>query len=315
MQIIILDGGTVTAGDIDFSPLEQIGQVVMHDATTKEQVVERCKDAEIVLVNKIVFDKKTLEKLPNLKYIGLFATGYNNIDIVTAKKRGVTVCNAGSYSTDAVAQHTFGFILNEYSRVAQYSDFVLKGGWTKSSVFSPVVFPTNEIAGKTLGIIGYGSIGKKVAEIGRAFGMKVIVHTRTIRDDGVTKFVSLDELLSASDIISLHCPLTPENTGMFNKTAFDKCKKGAYFINTARGGLVDEQALFDVLECGRLSGAALDVIGTEPMKTDCVLLKAKNITITPHSAWTPTATRQRVVDIAADNLKGFLGGNPQNVIV
>ena len=315
MEIVILDGATVTAGDIDFSPLRQLGRVIVYDFTANEEIVPRLADKDFVIINKVVFDKQTLSKLPKLKYIGLFATGYNNIDIAAAKAQGITVCNAGSYSTDAVAQHTFGFILNEYSRVEQYSRFVMDGGWTKSAVFSPVVFPTDEIAGKTLGIIGYGSIGKRVAEIAKAFGMKVIVHTRTVREDGHTAFVSLDKLLGSSDIISLHCPLTNENKGMFNAELFAKCKKGAYFINTARGGLVDEQALFDALESGQLSGAALDVIENEPMKKDCVLLKAKNITITPHSAWTPTATRQRVVDIAAQNLKGFLSGNKQNVIV
>ncbi len=315
MQIVILDAATLTCGDIDFSPFEQLGEVIIYDSTTPEQVIDRLEGKEYVILNKVVLDRDIISRLPSLKYIGLFATGYNNIDLTAAKEHGVTVCNAGSYSTDAVAQHTFGYILNQYTRIADYSRFVMDGGWTQSKVFSPVVFPTDEIAGKTLGIIGYGSIGKKVAKIAEAFGMKVIVHTRTVREDGHTQFVSLEELLGNSDIISLHCPLTKENTGMFNAKLFARCKKGAYFINTARGGLVDEQALFDALESGQLSGAALDVISTEPMRKDCVLLKAKNITITPHSAWTPTATRQRVTDIAAENLRCFVNGTPQNVIV
>ena len=315
MEIVILDVGTLTTGDIDFSAFERLGSVSMYDFTEPEQVLSRLRDKEYVIVNKVEFTKDIIEALPKLKYIGLFATGYNNIDLTAAKKHNITVCNAGSYSTNAVAQHTFGYILNEYTRISDYSRFVMGGGWTKSKVFSPVVFPTDEIAGKTLGIIGYGSIGQKVASIAKAFDMNVIVHTRTVRADGHTHFVSLDELLSSSDIISLHCPLTAENKGMFNAELFAKCKKGAYFINTARGGLVDEKALFDALESGQLSGAALDVIGTEPMKKDCVLLKAKNITITPHSAWTPTATRQRVTDIAAENLRCFLNSTPKNVIV
>ncbi len=314
MEIVILDGATVAANDLNFSVLEKFGDLTVYDFTAPEEIIERCQSADAVFCNKIVFTREIFEKLPKLRYVGLFATGYNNIDVKAANELGITVCNAGSYSTDAVAQHTFGFILNNYTRIADYSRFVLSGGWSESRVFSPVVFPTDEIRGKTLGIIGYGSIGKKVAEIARVFGMKVIVHTRTVREDGETKFVSLDELLSSSDIISLHCPLTAENTGMFNAEAFAKCKDGAYFINTARGGLVNEQALFDALETGKLSGAAVDVICTEPMPKDCVLLKAKNITITPHSAWTPLATRNRVLEIARQNYEAFLSGSPQNVV-
>ncbi len=314
MQIVILDGATVAANDLNFGILEKFGNLTVYDFTSPEEIVKRCENADAVFCNKIVFTREIFEQLPKLKYVGLFATGYNNIDVKAAKEMGITVCNAGSYSTDAVAQHTFGFILNNYTRIADYSRFVLSGGWSESKVFSPVVFPTDEIKGKTLGIIGYGSIGKKVAEIARVFGMKVIVNTRTVREDGQTKFVSLDELLSSSDIISLHCPLTAENTGMFNAETFAKCKDGAYFINTARGGLVNEQALFDALQNGKLSGAALDVINEEPMNKDCVLPKAKNITITPHSAWTPFTTRNRVLEIARQNYEAFLSGNPQNVV-
>ncbi len=314
MEIVILDGATVAANDLNFHMLEKFGNLTVYDFTAPEEIAQRCENADAVFCNKIVFTREIFEKLPKLRYVGLFATGYNNIDVKAAKELGITVCNAGSYSTDAVAQHTFGFILNNYTRVADYSRFVLSGGWTVSKVFSPVVFPTDEIKGKTLGIIGYGSIGRKVAEIARVFGMNVIVHTRTVREDGITQFVSLDELLTLSDIVSLHCPLTAENAGMFNDRAFAKCKDGAYFINTARGGLVNEQALFDALESGKLSGAALDVIGTEPMNKDCVLLGAKNITITPHSAWTPFTTRNRVLTIAKENYEAFLNGNPQNVV-
>jgi glycerate dehydrogenase len=314
MEIVILDGATVAANDLNFKILEKFGNLTVYDFTAPDEIVERCKNADAAFCNKIVFTREIFTQLPKLKFLGLFATGYNNIDVKAAKELGITVCNAGSYSTDAVAQHTFGFILNNYTRIADYSRFVLSGGWTVSKVFSPVVFPTDEIKGKTLGIIGYGSIGKKVAEIARVFGMNVIVNTRTVREDGVTKFVSLDELLSKSDVISLHCPLTAENTEMFNAEAFAKCKDGAYFINTARGGLVNEQALFDALESGKLSGAALDVIATEPMKSDCVLLKAKNVTITPHSAWTPFTTRNRVLKIAEENLEAFLKGESKNVV-
>jgi len=310
MQIVILDGGTVTAGDIDFSPLEQIGQVVMHDATTKEQVVERCKDAEIVLVNKIVFDKETLEKLPNLKYIGLFATGYNNIDIVAAKEKGIVVANAGSYSTNAVAQQVIGYILAHFTKISQYDEFVKQGGWLKSKCFAPLVFATDEVYDKTLGIVGYGAIGQAVERAATALGMRVLVHTRTPKND--PKFVSLDELLASSDIISMHCPLTEQTKDLMNREAFKKCKNGAFFINTARGGVVDEFALFEALKSGKLSGAAVDVLKSEPMSNDCPLLNAPNIIITPHTAWAPLKTRQRLLGIVCDNIQAFLDGNPTN---
>ena len=315
MKILLTDSATLRSkGDLSLDGFKKFGDVKEYENISRADLLEEVKDTDIILCNKTIIDDEVFSNAPNLKYVGLFATGYNNIDVKAAKELGITVCNAGSYSTDAVAQHTFGFILNNYTRIADYSRFVLSGGWSESRVFSPVVFPTDEIKGKTLGIIGYGSIGRKVAEIARVFGMRVIVHTRTVREDGVTEFVSLDELLSSSDIISLHCPLTAENTGMFNNDTFAKCKNGAYFINTARGGLVNEQALFDALESGKLSGAAVDVICTEPMPKDCVLLKAKNITITPHSAWTPFTTRNRVLEIARQNYEAFLSGTPQNVV-
>ena len=238
MEIVILDGATVAANDLNFSVLEKFGNLTVYDFTAPEEIIERCESADAVFCNKIVFTREIFEKLPKLKYVGLFATGYNNIDVKAAKELGITVCNAGSYSTDAVAQHTFGFILNNYTRIADYSRFVLSGGWSESRVFSPVIFPTDEIKGKTLGIIGYGSIGRKVAEIARVFGMRVIVHTRTVREDGVTEFVSLDELLSSSDIISLHCPLTAENTGMFNNDTLQNAKTAPILLTPPAAALL-----------------------------------------------------------------------------
>ncbi len=314
MKILITEGSVVSTGDISFDCFNKFGFVKIYDNITYKELENEIVDTDILLCNKIPVDKNILSRTETLKYIGAFATGYNNIDVDECKQRGITVCNAKDYSTDAVSQQTFAYILDFVCKLKEYDRFVRAGGWVRSPVFSPIAFPTSELAGKTLGIIGYGSIGKAVARIARAFNMRVIVNTRTIREDGETEFCDLDTLLSSSDFVSVHCPLTKENTKMFNSDAFAKFKKGAYFINTARGGLVDEQALFDALENGHLSGAAVDVIETEPMLDTCPLLKAKNITITPHSAWIPLETRQRLFDVVVDNIEAFLSGNPQNKV-
>ncbi len=314
MKIVITEGAVISCGDISFDGFNKFGQVKVFDNLTYAQLEKEITDTDILLCNKVTVDKPLLEKAEKLRYIGTFATGYNNIDIEYCKQRGITVCNAGSYSTDAIAQQTFGYILNHYAKINEYNNFVKDGGWMRSPLFSPIVFPTDEIAGKTLGIIGYGNIGKTVAKIARAFGMKVIVHTRTVRDDGETQFVSFDELLSASDIISVHCPQTADNADMFNKSAFWGCKDGAFFINTARGGLVDEYALAEALKSGKLSGAAVDVVKTEPMSPDCPLLTAPNIIITPHSGWVPLTTRQRLFKVVEENIAAYLAGEPQNVV-
>ena len=242
------------------------------------------------------------------------ATGYNNIDIIAARERDITVCNAGSYSTSAVAQQVFAYILNHYNAINRYNDFVQQGGWQNSSTFAVLCFPTDELKDKTIGIIGYGSIGRRVAEIALSFEMNVLVYTRTPKDDNRVKFVSLEELLKQSDIITPHCPLNEQSHEMFNKDTFAKCKDGAFFINTARGGIVNEQDLADVLNSGKLSGAAIDVLNEEPMSKDCVLKGVKKLNITPHTAWAPLATRQRLLDIVEDNVKSFLDGNPKNQV-
>lgn len=314
MKIILLDASTVSYNDIDFSVFNDFGEVVIYDLTSPEQVVPRLLDADAVLINKIVLNRAVLEQLPKLKYIGLFATGYNNVDLECATEQGITVCNAGSYSTNAVAQHVFAFILNHASCIPTYDSFVKDGGWVKSTRFSPFSYPTVELYGKVLGLIGYGSIGKAVAKIGNAFGMKVCVYTRTPKDDPSVEFMSLDELLSKSDYISVHTPLTDATAEMFNAELFSKCKAGAYFINTARGGIVNNNALYKALEQEHLSGAAIDVLDVEPMPKNCILLKAKNITITPHVAWAPLETRQRLNDIVYKNLSSYLSGSPINVV-
>ncbi|MBQ7288779.1 MAG: D-2-hydroxyacid dehydrogenase [Clostridia bacterium] len=315
MKIILTETDTVSNHDIDLSVFKELGEVTAYGLTRPEEVVPRLQEADAVLINKVVLDRKVLQQLPQLKYIGLFATGYNNVDIACAAEQGITVCNAGSYSTDAVAQHVFAFLLHHASQVHAYDAFVAEGGWIRSRVFTPFDFPTSELSGKVLGIIGYGSIGQRVAEIARAFGMRVCVYSRTPKDDPSVEFISLEALLGLSDYITVHCPLNKQTERMFNAERFAQCKPGAYFINTARGGIVDNAALRAALESGRLSGAALDVLDREPMAKDCILLGTPNLTITPHTAWAPLETRQRLTDIVYQNLASYLAGNPVNVVV
>lgn len=314
MKIVITDWQTVSKNDLPLKKLETLGEVEIYSLTSKEQLIDRVKDADIALCNKTVFSKEILEKCEKLKYIGLFATGYNNIDTKFAREKGITVCNAGSYSTNAVAQHTFALLLEHMSHVGNYNKMVQDGGWCKSEVFSPFVFPLEELSGKTIGIIGFGNIAKAVAKIALAFNMKVLVYTRTEREAENIEFVSFDELLKRSDVVTVHCPLNDESYRMFNSESFNKFKDGAFFINTARGGVMDEVALRAALESGKLSGAAIDVLETEPMSPDCALLGAKNCIITPHIAWAPLETRLRLLDIVTENIKAFLGGNPINVV-
>ena len=315
MKMLITEAAVLSKnGDVSFEGLKALGELTVAENMSYKELESVIEDYDVLFCNKLSIDKNIIDRAKRLKYIGECATGYNNIDIEYCRKKGITVTNAGEYSTNAVAQQVFAYILAHYSRVAEYDAFVKDGGWIKSPVFSPVITTTDELCGKTLGIIGFGSIGRRVAKIAEALGMNILVHTRTIRDNSAN-YVSLDELLKNSDIISLHCPLTAENSEMMNADSFAKCKEGAYFINTARGGLVNEQALFDALSSGKLSGAAVDVISAEPMKADCVLVNAPNILITPHSAWVPVSTRKRHVKIVENNLSAYLGGAPQNKIV
>lgn len=315
MKIVLTDVETVCGDGIDLGFLNEYGEVVSYSITSADEVAERVKDADVILCNKTPITAETMAAAPDLKYIGVFATGYNNIDIKEAKRRGITVCNAGSYSTDSVVQLVFSYILNFANRLLDYAEFTENGGWKRTKYFSPIVFKTRELSSLTLGIIGYGAIGRRVAEIAKAFGMKVLCYTRTVRTADGVEFVGFDELLSRSDIVSPHCPLTDETRYMFDKTAFSKFKTGAYFINTSRGDVVDEYALKDALESGKLSGAALDVISEEPMTEDFILCGVKNLIITPHSAWTPLETRKRLVAITKENLDGYFLGKPKNVIV
>lgn len=315
MKILVADCSTLAQNnDLPLTILEKYGDVVYNQNISRDELLNTVCQYDMILCNKTIIDKTVIEKATNLKYIGLFATGYNNIDVDAAKKHKITVCNAGSYSTSAVAQQVFAYILNHYNAVNRYNDFVQGGGWQQSPTFSVLCYPTDELKDKTIGIIGYGSIGKRVAEIALAFEMRVLVYTRTSQTDSRVEFVPLDELLKQSDIVTPHCPLNNESREMFNKDSFSKMKNGAFFINTARGGVVNEHDLADALISGKLSGAAIDVLLEEPMSADCVLKGIPNLTITPHTAWAPLETRKRLLKIVEDNIVAFLSGTPKNVV-
>ena len=313
MKIVLTDTKTVTRNDLDFSVFSSIGDVTMYDLTDYNEIAERIKNTNAIICNKTKLDSKVLEKAKDLQYIGLFATGYNNIDLEYTSKHNITVCNAGSYSTNAVAQQTFSYILNHFCRLSDYSDFVRAGKWKASETFSPFAFPTYELYNKNIGIIGYGNIGRKVAKIAKAFDMNVYVYNRTTYDDDSVTFVTFEELLNLSDVVTVHCPLNESSSKMFNKDAFSKMKTGALFINTARGGIVDDEALKDALVNDKIF-AALDVLSTEPMTQNCILFNVKNLIITPHTAWIPLETRTRLLDIVVNNLKNFINKTPTNVV-
>ena len=316
MKILLSDCSTLAqSNDLSLTVFEQYGEVVYNPNISREELLNTAHEYDMILCNKTIIDHAVIENAKNLKYIGVFATGYNNIDITAAGEHGITVCNAGSYSTSAVAQQVFAYILNHYNAINRYNSFVQDGGWQSSPNFSVLCYPTDELKDKTIGIIGYGSIGQRVAEIALAFEMHVLVYTRTPKNDSRVKFVSLDELLENSDIVTPHCPLNDQSREMFNKDTFAKMRDGAFFINTARGGVVNEQDLADALISGKLSGAAVDVLTTEPMAKDCALMGVPNITITPHTAWAPLATRKRLLGIVEDNIKAFLNGKPKNQII
>ncbi len=314
MKIVITDAMTVTQGDVNIDVFAKYGELIKYDNTLPHQVAEHVGDADIAICNKTLFTREVMEKTPNLKLICLFATGYNNIDVEYCREHGITVCNAGSYSTDAVAQHTFALILEHFSKVGKFDSFVREGGWSASPMFSPFVFPTDEIAGKTMGIVGYGSIGRKVAEIARAFGMRVVAYTRTVKDNDA-EYMPLEELLSVSDIISMHCPLNDGTAKLMTYERFCMCKPTAVYINTARGGVNDEEGLARALREGKIAAAAVDVLTTEPQSKSCALNETvPNLILTPHVAWAPLSTRIRLLDIVEDNVSSYINGTPKNVV-
>ena len=317
MKIVVLDGCAANSGDISWDGLAQYGELTVYDRTDDADVIARIGDAELITTNKTVIDRHTMESCPKLKYIGVLATGYNVVDLDAAKEHGIVVTNVPAYSTDAVAQFTFALLLELANQVGVHNSSVKDGGWVRSKDFSYSVMPTMELYGKTMGIIGYGSIGQRVADIAHAFGMKVLVSSRTekkLPDGGWIRWVSREELFAEADVISIHCPLFPETKGMINRETIELMKRTAFVINTARGGCIVEQDLADALNSGRIAGAAVDVVSQEPMKEDNPLLTAKNIIITPHIAWAPREVRQRLLQIAGDNMGAFLAGHPINVV-
>lgn len=317
MNIVILDAYTSNPGDLSWEKFEALGNLTVYDYTPNDKIIERCIDADIIIDNKVFITREIIEQLPKLKYIGLLSTGFNVIDTAAAKEHGIPVCNVPTYSTSAVAQLTFALILETYNQVGLHSSAVHSGEWDSCRDFCFWKTPLIELSGKTIGIIGFGKIGNEVAKIADAFGMNILCYVPREKPLPCYKnfrFVSLDELSAESDIVSLHCPLTPETTGMINKDFISKMKKSAIVINTSRGPAVDEKALADAINSGRIFGAGVDVLSTEPPKKDNPLLSCKRCFITPHIAWAGYETRIRLLDVVYNNLKAFLDGNPINVV-
>ena len=314
MKIIILDGYTVNPGDLSWDWLGEYGEYKVFDKTDSKDILKRCEGADIVITNKTPLGKDILEKLLDVKFIDLLSTGYNITDIYYAREREIPVSNVPAYSTKSVAQLTFAFILQFSSRVAEHSASTKNGDWQKCEHFCYMVSPLNELAGKTIGIVGFGSIGKEVAKIAEAFSMNILVNTNHPGEDTENlKFCDLDTLLKNSDFVSLHCPLTEKTTGMANSEFFSKMKNTAYFINTSRGATVDEDALADALKNNEIAGAGLDVLLTEPPVNDKIT-SLENTLVTPHIAWAAKETRARLMEVTKENIKAFVNGNPINVV-
>lgn len=317
MKIVILDAYTSNPGDLSWESFEGLGELYVYDRTPSEMIVERCKDAEIVLNNKVILDRETLGRLPKLRYIGILATGYNIVDVEAAKELGITVCNVPTYSTSAVAQLTFALILEMYNRVSVHDEAVHNGEWVSCKDFSFQKTPLIELADKTIGIVGFGKIGREVAKIADAFSMNILCavrHPKSLPSYERFRFASLDEIARESDIITFHCPLTQETTGMVDEVFISKMKRNAVIINTARGPIINEKALAEALDSDKIAGAAVDVLSCEPPKADNPLLKCKNCIITPHIAWAGYEARVRLLDIVYSNLKAFIDGEPVNVV-
>ena len=316
MKIVVLDGFAMNPGDLSWENLKKLGECVIFDQTKPEEVLERAINAEVLITNKVVINKNHIDQLSLLKYIGVTATGYNVVDVQAAAKRNIVVSNIPAYSTNSVAQLVFSHILNVANRVELHSISVKNEEWTRNPDFSYSKSPQIELAGKTLGIVGFGRIGRKVAEIGLAFGMNVIFLNRSQNADlpsGITP-KNLSEVFAESDFVSLNCPLTTENTEFVDRDLLKTMKPTAVLINTGRGGIINEQDLADALNSGQLWAACLDVLSKEPPLPDNPLITAKNCFITPHIGWATYEARQRLLNITIDNLKSFIAGNPQNVV-
>ena len=323
MKIVILDGYAENPGDLSWEGFEKLGELTVYDRTPREDVEEilrRIGDAEIICTNKTLIGREVIERAPKLRYIGVLATGYNVVDVDAAAKRGIPVTNIPSYGTAAVAQHVVALLLEICNRTGHHSQAVHEGRWQRSEDFCFWDYPLMELAGKTMGIIGYGHIGKAAARLAGAFGMKVIACRRpghsvleNVQDDGVS-MVTIEELFERADVISVHCPLFPETEGLICRENISKMKDGVIIINTARGPIVQEKDLAEALNSGKVYAAGVDVVSTEPIRDDNPLLTARNCFITPHIAWASRESRQRLMDTAVDNLRAFLAGEPVNVV-
>lgn len=316
MKIVILDGYTENPGDLSWSGFEALGELTVYDRTSGEDVVERIKDAEAVIVNKTPLGREVFEKCDKIRYVGVLATGYNVVDVKAAKEHGIPVCNIPTYGTAAVAQMVFALLLEICHHVAEHSDAVKRGEWSNNSDWCFWKYPLMELSGKTMGIVGFGRIGQAVGRLAEAFGMDVLAYDAFQSEEGkkIARYVALDELLAQSDVISLHCPLFPETEGMINAENIAKMKDGVILINTSRGPLINEKDLAKALREKKVYAAACDVVSTEPILPDNPLLGCYNSILTPHIAWAPKESRQRLMDIAVSNLKAFMEGNPANVV-
>ncbi|MBD0776791.1 D-2-hydroxyacid dehydrogenase [Maribacter sp. ANRC-HE7] len=319
MKIVVLDGYTLNPGDLSWEKLEALGELTVYDRTefSNAVIVDAIGNAEVIFTNKTPLPKEVLEKAPSLKYVGVLATGYNVVDVQATKDLGITVTNVPTYGTTAVAQMTIALLLEICHHVGEHNRAVKQGAWMKSKDFSFWNYPLIELEGKTMGIIGFGRIGRATAKLAEAFGMNILAsgsRRRPELETSTCKYVDMDGLLTESDVISLHCPLTPDTEGIINATNITKMKEGVMLINTARGQLVVEKDLKEALDLGKVAGAAIDVVSTEPIEADNPLLKAKNCIITPHIAWASKESRARLLNLAIDNLNAYLQGNPMNKV-
>ena len=318
MKIVILDGYTENPGDLSWEGFEAMGDLTVYDRTTDHsQIAARIGDAEIILTNKTPVSREVIDACPRLKYIGLLATGYNVVDVKAAKEAGIIVTNIPTYGTDAVSQYAIALLLELCHHIGEHSDCVKRGDWTKNQDWCFWNHPLIELAGKTMGIMGFGRIGQGTARIAQALGMKVLAYDTYQNPQLVSEtctYASLDQVFASSDVIALHCPLFPETEGIINKDTIGKMKDGVMIINNSRGPLIVESDLRDALNSGKVAGAAVDVVSAEPISMDNPLLDAVNCIITPHIAWAPKESRQRLMDLAVENLHAFLSGAPQNVV-
>lgn len=315
-NIVVLDGYTLNPGDLSWEALKSLGKCTIYNRTAPGEVVERCKDADIVLTNKVVLREEEMSQLPRLRYIGVLATGYNVVDIAAAASRGIVVTNIPAYSTASVAQMVFAHLLNIVNAVQQHTDSVRDGEWCRCADFSYMLSPQTELAGKTIGIVGLGNIGRSVAKIADAFGMRVVAKTsKSVAElPAYITPLSFDELLAESDVVTLHCPLTADNKHLINAGAIAKMKQGAILINTGRGPLIDEAAVAEALNSGHLRAAGFDVLSVEPAVCDNPLLRARNAFFTPHIAWATYEARERLMNIMLENIRAFLSGKVINQV-